>query len=86
MPGTKMMRVAGTGALALALVAGWSGGPRAADLGEGNELHLKYCSACHGENGKGDGVVSHPFVADRPMARSGAATCTSRAATGCARA
>ena len=33
----------------------------------GKQLYASYCSACHGENGKGDGVVSqfmHPKPAD----------------------
>lgn len=30
------------------------------------ELYLKYCSACHGESGKGDGVVSG-YMTPRPV-------------------
>jgi mono/diheme cytochrome c family protein len=36
--------------------------PAMAPAGEAHEqgraLYLRYCSACHGENGKGDGIVS----------------------------
>jgi mono/diheme cytochrome c family protein len=28
------------------------------DATQGKKLYLKYCSACHGQTGKGDGVVS----------------------------
>ena len=58
MPGTMWTRSITSGALALAFVAAAAGGARAADVDEGRTLYLKYCSACHGENGKGDGVVS----------------------------
>lgn len=33
-------------------------GVAAEDPGQGRALYLKYCGACHGESGKGDGVVS----------------------------
>ena len=31
----------------------------------GKQMYLKYCSACHGESGKGDGVVSG-FLQPKP--------------------
>lgn len=31
----------------------------------GKALYLKYCGACHGATGKGDGIVSH-FLEPRP--------------------
>jgi mono/diheme cytochrome c family protein len=42
--------------------------PLAAAAGEadpGKALYLKYCGACHGPTGKGDGIVSH-FMEPRP--------------------
>ena len=36
----------------------------AEDLGRG--IYLKYCSACHGEGGKGDGVVSQLMLPKPP--------------------
>jgi mono/diheme cytochrome c family protein len=40
------------------LLTALAGSSRAADTVDGRKLYLKYCSACHGESGKGDGVVS----------------------------
>lgn len=50
-------------ALALVMLAGMIGCAASAFAGEmgdldGAGLYRKYCSACHGEQGKGDGVVS----------------------------
>lgn len=58
MLGSNLVRVVGCGALAVALVGAGFGRAAAADLDEGKKLYLRYCSACHGESGKGDGVVS----------------------------
>lgn len=33
-------------------------GVRAADVAPGRAAYLKYCSACHGSDGKGDGVAA----------------------------
>lgn len=43
----------------LALLGLLPAGARAADKEQpGKAMYLKYCSACHGSSGKGDGVVS----------------------------
>ncbi len=59
----------GFAALLLSPALAWAGEaqPPAAqpcDVEQGNKLYLRYCSACHGEKGKGDGVVSQLM---RPM-------------------
>ena len=44
---------------AVMLLVPWTGGMLAADNAPAaRATYLKYCSACHGETGKGDGVVS----------------------------
>lgn len=32
--------------------------PAEANVAQGQKLYLRYCSACHGESGRGDGIVS----------------------------
>lgn len=57
--------IAGAGAL----ISTFACGARAADVAPANPpakaMYLKYCSACHGESGKGDGVVSG-FMQPKP--------------------
>ena len=45
----------GVGILGLQLVAWCS------EIDTGRDLYLRYCSSCHGKDGKGDGLVS-PFL------------------------
>jgi mono/diheme cytochrome c family protein len=52
-----------TSALAVLLVAGAA---EAGEMAGGRHLYLKYCSACHGPDGKGDGVVSG-FLRPKPI-------------------
>lgn len=47
-------------ALAAGLVL-WLPAARAADGDAGKELYIKYCSACHGKDGKGNGSVT-PYL------------------------
>jgi len=42
----------------------WAPGAHAADS-PGRMLYVKYCGACHGPNGKGDGVVA-TFMTPKP--------------------
>jgi mono/diheme cytochrome c family protein len=44
--------------LAIVTLAVSAGGAASAAEDYGRGLYLQYCSACHGEGGKGDGVVS----------------------------
>ena len=50
-------------------LAGSGAAPRAVPAAEASPpartLYLKYCSACHGENGRGEGVVSQ-FMRPKP--------------------
>lgn len=50
----RLMMAAGAGALVLTAVPTWAGSPPP----PAKKMYLKNCSACHGESGKGDGVVS----------------------------
>jgi mono/diheme cytochrome c family protein len=52
---TKVLIFAGMVMGLLIAAATWA---RADDIPDGQMLYLKYCSACHGVGGKGDGVVS----------------------------
>jgi mono/diheme cytochrome c family protein len=52
---SKILKGALAGFGFLALLAGPA---RAGGAAENRQLYLRYCSACHGENAKGDGVVS----------------------------
>ena len=53
-------------AIAIALAAGTVTG-RAGELGDGNRaLFVKYCAACHGENGKGGGIVASALAKPVP--------------------
>lgn len=57
-----MAAVAITSAIVLLL-----GAARAqAEIAAGRQLYLRYCSACHGPEGKGDGVVSG-FMTPKPI-------------------
>ena len=49
----------------LVVAANGAAMPLRAETGPGKAVYLKYCSACHGETGKGDGVVSG-FMRPRP--------------------
>jgi mono/diheme cytochrome c family protein len=44
--------------IALALATAALSSPSAAEDDMGKPLYLRYCSACHGPGGKGDGIVS----------------------------
>ena len=46
------------GAAAIAVVLLLGAGAAAGEVAAGRQLYLKYCSACHGPDGSGDGVVS----------------------------
>jgi len=54
-----------TGALLAALAGLGSDGLAADDNVAAKKAYLRYCSACHGETGKGDGVVSS-FMTPKP--------------------
>lgn len=61
----KIERRTAAGVLAAVL---WVMLPCAASAEQGNQgkaAYLRYCSACHGESGKGDGVVSQ-FMRPKP--------------------
>lgn len=44
--------------LVVLLLTVFTGFARAQNQAEGKGLYTKYCSACHGDNGKGDGVAA----------------------------
>jgi mono/diheme cytochrome c family protein len=46
------------GILLLVGTSAWSAATAAETDNPGKAMYLKYCSACHGSGGKGDGVVS----------------------------
>jgi mono/diheme cytochrome c family protein len=56
-----MMRSSQWGAAAAVAVLAWlsAASARADDaaITQGKQLYLKYCASCHGQSGKGDGVV-----------------------------
>jgi mono/diheme cytochrome c family protein len=43
---------------ALACMSGLTGPAHAQNAAEGKKLYSSYCSSCHGDNGKGDGVAA----------------------------
>jgi mono/diheme cytochrome c family protein len=52
------LALAGT---AVALVSGQPAAP-ARDLGHGQELYVRYCSGCHGRDGRGEAKTFQPSV------------------------
>ena len=48
------------------IVASFLGAARAADDAPGKEVYLRYCGACHGPTGKGDGVAAS-FMRPKPI-------------------
>jgi mono/diheme cytochrome c family protein len=52
-------------ALTLVLVAGRALAQDAADPASGEDLYRRYCSSCHGIDGKGDGPVA-PVLKEKP--------------------
>lgn len=56
--GSRYNRIFAYSGAILCLLMASAPGALAADAEGGKKLYLKYCSACHGESGKGDGVVS----------------------------
>lgn len=54
--------------IALAALALFAGSAHAADYVSmsGRELYVRFCSACHGVTGKGDGVVSQSLKVEVP--------------------
>lgn len=62
-----MQKSLGVLLITIGLLAGTA---QAEDINPGQAAYLKYCSACHGAEGKGDGVVSgamRPKPADLTM-------------------
>ncbi len=56
-----MARVFLNCALALVFLLGPSSVAISADVDQGQELYMRYCSSCHGDGGRGDGKVS-PYL------------------------
>jgi mono/diheme cytochrome c family protein len=56
-----MMRSSQWGGAAVVAMLAWLGATSAraddAAIAQGKQLYLKYCASCHGQGGKGDGVV-----------------------------
>jgi mono/diheme cytochrome c family protein len=46
------------GWIVIVVFAAIPGGARGQDAAEGKVLYMSYCSTCHGEQGKGDGVAA----------------------------
>jgi mono/diheme cytochrome c family protein len=51
---------------ALAQAADVPAGAASDNVAQGHALYMRYCSACHGESGKGDGIVSG-FMRPQPV-------------------
>jgi len=56
--GVKRSCLIWSAALLLAPALAWGAEASPGTAAQGHKLYLRYCSACHGDAGKGDGIVS----------------------------